>query len=159
MPTPSPVIIVGYDGSPSSRAALRLALDRLGSGKLFLVHGYHAPAEFWGAEHHDRLVEAALDRGEAVLAEAATVEPRLAGAEHELELIAGRPADVIIAVAETRGADEIIVGTRGFGPVRGVLGSVAHALLRDAACPLTAVPDAAVERLTARAGEDRISTP
>ncbi len=153
MSTP-PVIVVGYDGSASSRAALRLALDRLGDGKLFLVHGYHAPAGVRAADERDRLLEDALERGEALLAEAATVDPRLTVADHELELIAGRPAGVIATVAETRNADEIIVGTRGFGPVRGALGSVAHALLRDAACPLTVVPDAAVERLTARASDD-----
>lgn len=79
------MIVVGYDGSPSSRAALRLGLDRLGSDKLFLVHASPAAAELWGAQQHDRLLEAALDRGEALLAEAARVEPRLTDADHELD--------------------------------------------------------------------------
>ena len=35
-------------------------------------------------------------------------------------------------MANVRDADEIIVGTRGFGRIRGALGSVAHALLHDA---------------------------
>ncbi len=42
----SPCIVVGYDGSPSSCAALKLAVDRVGTGKIFLVHGYDAPADF-----------------------------------------------------------------------------------------------------------------
>jgi nucleotide-binding universal stress UspA family protein len=54
---------------------------------------------------------------------------------------------VIVTVAEIRQADEIIVGTRGFGPLRGALGSVAHTLLHDAPCPVTVIPPAAVERL------------
>jgi nucleotide-binding universal stress UspA family protein len=145
---PSPCIVVGYDGSPSSRAALRLAVDRVGSGKLFLVHGYAAPADFWGPEHHDQLLDAALTRGEELLNRvAADVDGRLAHIDHELELIAGRPSEVIATVAETRSADEIIVGTRGFGPLRGALGSVAHALLHAATCPVTVIPDAALERL------------
>ena len=41
----SPCIVVGYDGSPSSCAALKLAVDRVGTGKIFLVHGYDAPAD------------------------------------------------------------------------------------------------------------------
>lgn len=142
-------IVVGYDGSPSSRAALRLAIDRDGGGKIFLVHGYHAPADYWGGEHYDQLLHAALRRGEEVLKCASEVEPRLAGVDHELELIAGRPADVIATVARTRAANEIIVGTRGFGPLRGALGSVAHALLHEAECPVTVIPEAALERLGA----------
>jgi nucleotide-binding universal stress UspA family protein len=145
---PSPCIVVGYDGSPSSRAALRLAVERTGAGKLFLVHAYDAPPDYWGTEHHDALLNMALTRGERLLAQASELEPRLAGVTHELELIAGRPADVIATVAETRAADEIIVGTRGFGPLRGLLGSVAHGLLHQAMCPVTVIPDAALDRLT-----------
>jgi nucleotide-binding universal stress UspA family protein len=32
-------------------------------------------------------------------------------------------------VANVRGADEIVIGTRGFGRVRALLGSVAHELI------------------------------
>jgi nucleotide-binding universal stress UspA family protein len=65
----------------------------------------------------------------------ADADRRLAGVNYETELIAGRPAEVIAGVANARGADSIIVGTRGFGRVRAVLGSVAHELLHEAACP------------------------
>lgn len=151
-PRPAPCIVVGYDGSASAKVALRLAVDRVGDGKLFLVHGYDAPAHFRGAEAYDQHLNVALAQGERLLGEAAAVDPRLERVDHELELIAGRPAAVIVNVAEARRADEIIVGTRGFGPLRGALGSVAHALLREAACPLTVVPDAAVKRLAATPG-------
>lgn len=149
---PSPCIVVGYDGSGSSRAALRLALNRVGAGKIFLVHGYHAPGDYWGSEHYEALLNAALERGEKLLAQATEIEPRLADVDHELELIAGRPAGVIATVAKTRNADEIIIGTRGFGPLRGALGSVAHALLHEASCPVTVIPDAALQRSDAAAG-------
>jgi nucleotide-binding universal stress UspA family protein len=43
----------------------------------------------------------------------------------ESELIGGPPAKAIAGVANARGADEIVVGTRGFGRVRALLGSVA----------------------------------
>lgn len=148
---PSPCIAVGYDGSPSSRAALRLAVERGRGRKLFIVHGYDAPADFWGSEHYDAALNAALTRGEQLLARAESeLEDYSADVEHELELIPGRPADVIANVAEARAVDEIIIGTRGYGPLRGIaLGSVAHALLHQAACPVTVIPDAAVQRLAA----------
>ena len=148
-PSNPPCIVVGYDGSPPARAALQLALDRIGDGKLFLVHAYEAPGDFWGSEHYQELLDRALQRGRSVLDRVAIEgDPRIADADHELELIAGRPAEVIAAVAEARGADEIIIGTRGFGRVRAVIGSVAHELLHEAACPLTVIPEAALARMT-----------
>jgi nucleotide-binding universal stress UspA family protein len=139
-----PCIVVGYDGSEPARAALRLALDRVGDGKLFVVHGYDAPGDYWGSEQYDALLNVALTRGERVLEEVTRVEPRLTEVDHELELIPGRPAEVIANVAATRHADEIIVGTRGFGRLRAVLGSVAHELLHEAPCPVTAIPESAL---------------
>jgi nucleotide-binding universal stress UspA family protein len=143
-PQPPPRIVVGYDGSAASQAALRLAAARAGAGKVFVVHGYDAPADYWGGVHYDALLHAALDRGERILEQATAAVPELAGVEHELELIAGHPAEVIANVAAVRDADEIIVGTRGFGRIRGALGSVAHALLHEARCPVTVIPTAAV---------------
>jgi nucleotide-binding universal stress UspA family protein len=62
------------------------------------------------------------------------------------ELIGGSAAKAIADVANVRGADEIVIGTRGFGRVRALLGSVAHELIHLADCPVTAIP----ERLVAR---------
>lgn len=143
----SPIIVVGYDDSEPARAALRLAVDRIGDGKLYIVHGYSAPADYWGGVQYDALTHAALTRGEWVLEQASDVEPRLASVDFETELIPGRPAEVIATVAETRDADEIIIGTRGFGRLRGAFGSVAHAVLHEATCPVTVIPDAALPHL------------
>ena len=146
-PQHSPTIVVGYDGSAAARAALRLAAARVGGGKVFVVYGYDAPADYWGDEHYEALLHAALDRGERTLEQATTAVPELADVGHEMELIAGHPAEVIANVAATRDADEIIVGTRGFGRIRGALGSVAHALLHQAPCPVTVIPTAALPTL------------
>ena len=46
-----------------------------------------------------------------------------------------------------READEIVVGSRGLGRIRGALGSVSQELLREAARPVLVVgPDAAAVR-------------
>jgi nucleotide-binding universal stress UspA family protein len=149
----APTIVVAYDSSPAARAALSLAVERAHGGKLFIVHVYGAPKDFWGAQHYQEVLDRALQRGEDLLEAVATVEPRLTEVEFETELIAGTPAEVVAEVAEVRGADEIIVGTRGFGPLRAVVGSVAHGLLHLAPCPVTVIP----ERAVAGAGSARAS--
>jgi nucleotide-binding universal stress UspA family protein len=149
---PTPIIVVGYDGSPPAKAALRLAARRVGGGTVFVVHGYDAPADYWGVQHAQTVLHAALDRGERLLAEATDAVPELAAVHHVTELIGDHPVNAIASVATVRGADEIILGTRGFGRFRGALGSVAHALLHEAQCPVTVIP-AGSQAARAEAGE------
>lgn len=140
----TPVIVVAYDGSAAARAALRRGVERARGGKLFIVHVYDAPKAFWGPQHHQDVLERALSRGEDLLGDVRDAEPGLADIEYETELIPGDPAEVVANVAEVRGAHEIILGTRGFGPARAVLGSVAHGLLHLAPCAVTVIPERAV---------------
>lgn len=65
-------------------------------------------------------------------------------AELETSLLEGPPARAIVAAADARDADEIVPGSRGFGPVRGVLGSVSHAVLHETDRVVVIVPDDAV---------------
>src|SRR5262245_47821304 len=113
---PRPVVVVGFDGSPASHAALSRAIDRVGpGGKLYLVHAWEVP--------HQPHVDRALTEAEAVVEQAAAAHPGLRGIEWESEMVGGPAARAIADVATVRGADEIYVGTRGFGRVRAVLGS------------------------------------
>ena len=134
---PHPVIVVGFDGSPASHVALSRAIQRVGTaGKLYLVHAW-------------------TDRPDvdpdAVVQQAESGHPGLKGIRWETELIAGPAAKAIADVAEVRGADEIILGTRGFGRVRALLGSVAHELIHLAECPVTVIPERMVETGAAKA--------
>ena len=142
--TTGPTIVVAYDGSAAARAALSRAVDRVSGGKVFVVHAYSTPADYWGGDHYQEMLDRALERGENLLNTLLDAEPRLADVDHETELIPGTPAEVIANVAEVRHADEIIVGTRGFGPIRAMLGSVAHGLLHIAPCAVTVIPERAV---------------
>jgi nucleotide-binding universal stress UspA family protein len=152
-PTEARTIVVGYDGSPAARAALARAAERAGEdGRVYLVHAYHAPADWLGHPNYQRLLDAELDRARG-LVERVTDESGadLHGVSLEVEIVGDHPALAIASVASAREADEIIVGTRGFGRGRALLGSVAHELIHLAECPVTVIPERAVEHMAEHA--------
>jgi nucleotide-binding universal stress UspA family protein len=146
---PSPRIVVGYDGSPASRNALARAAERAGDGgKVYVVHAYTLPHDWIGTPDYQLLLDSVLDRAQACVK---PLDEDLQGINWEAEVIADRPATAIAGVATARDADEIIIGTRGYGRARALLGSVAHELIHLAECPVTVIPERAVERAEERA--------
>lgn len=142
-----PIVVVGFDASPPSHVALSRAIRRVGTtGKLYLVHAWQVPEAWRGRGNYQPFVDRAMETADAVLESAKTAHPGLADVTWESELIGGPPARSIADVAKVRGADEIIIGTRGFGRMRALLGSVAHELIHLADCPVTVIPERLVER-------------
>ena len=109
-----------------------------------MVHAYELPPDFLGWPNYDHLLSERRDRGEALLRDLPLDAEPLAGPEYETELIGGPPAHAIANVARVRGADEIVVGARGLGRMRAVLGSVSDELLHLADRPVVVIPTAAV---------------
>jgi nucleotide-binding universal stress UspA family protein len=100
-----------------------------------LVTSLMAPAVPTEAEHErERQGQLATERAVASLPEAASAEARL---------VFGNP--VLVLDLEARDdLDLLLLGSRGFGPVRSVLlGSVSAELVRQAPCPLLVVPRSA----------------
>jgi nucleotide-binding universal stress UspA family protein len=149
----SPRIVVGYDGSAASRAAIARAVRRAGdTGKVYLVHAYSLPNDWLGIPDYQRLLDIELNRARDLigrLEEESGVD--LSATNWETEVIGAAPAKAIADVAAARDADEIILGTRGHGRARALLGSVAHELIHLAACPVTVIPERAVAGIDARA--------
>ena len=101
-----------------------------------------------GRPDYQLFLDATLDRAQACVK---PLDEDLQGVDWEAEVFADRPAHAIAGVAAAREADEIIIGTRGFGRARALLGSVAHELIHLAECPVTVIPERAVERAEKRA--------
>jgi nucleotide-binding universal stress UspA family protein len=144
---PTPTIVVGYDGSDPARAALVFAARQAGPrGRLFVVHAYELPPDFafLGSPYYDHLLSERRDRGEVLLRDLSLQDELLAGLEYETQLIGGPPAESIADVARVHHADAIVVGARGLGRVRALLGSVSHELLHIADCPVVVIPAAAI---------------
>ena len=84
--------------------------------------------------HHE-----AIDESETALA-AAEEAAKEAGVAYALERISGEAVDTIVAVADAKDADLIVVGSRGLGPVKAaLLGSVSRGVLDDAQRPVLIV--------------------
>jgi nucleotide-binding universal stress UspA family protein len=141
-----PVIVVGYDGSATSRAAVEHAARQAGRrGKVYVVHSYGPPPDWLGFPYYQRVLDDHRARGEATLDALAMNDDPLLDTNFETELVDAPPAEAIAAVAETRGAEEIVIGSRGLGRVRSALGSVSQEVLHRATVPVVVIPPAADE--------------
>jgi nucleotide-binding universal stress UspA family protein len=139
--TKDPVIVVGYDGSPASRAAVDHAARQAGRhGKVYVVHSYGLPPEWLGYPNYQHVLDDHRSRGEVVLDRLPMADDPLLGTSFETELLGGPAADGIINVAETRGADEIVLGSRGLSRVYSALGSVSQEVLHRATVPVVVMP-------------------
>ncbi|MEV5705007.1 universal stress protein [Actinoallomurus sp. NPDC052274] len=137
-------VVVGVDGSAVGEPAVGFAFEEaaLRKARLRALHVWSHPASRGPgdmqplvydpqivAEEELRLVETSL----------ATWQDKFPEVEVVFDVEHGRPAR-ILAGASAR-ADLLVVGTRGRGGFSGLLlGSVSHALLHRAHCPLAVVP-------------------
>lgn len=138
-----PVIVVGYDGSATARAAVDFAAQRVGKeGKLFVVHAYGPPPDWLGFPNYQRILQDHQARGRAALDGLTMGDDPLLETDFETELLDSPPAEAIVRVAETRDADEIVIGSRGLSRARAALGSVSHDVLHRAHVPVVVIPAA-----------------
>ena len=136
-------VVVGYDGSEPARAALSYAARRsCQGGRIVAVHAFAPVPDWLGSPNYQQALDAYQDHGRELL-QSLEDEHEL-DAELETSLLEGPPARAIVAAADARDADEIVVGSRGFGPMRGVLGSVSHAVLHEADRVVVVIPADAV---------------
>lgn len=136
-------VVVGVDGSPGAREALRCAFEeaRLRGTGVRVVAAWHLPAAAYAGgygpgdaqlyneleEEARRYVTAALDDVDVTDVETNTVVRE------------GNPASVLLE--EAHDADLLVVGSRGLGGFRGLLlGSVGQQCAHHAPCPLMIVP-------------------
>lgn len=144
--TTSRTIVAGYDGSHAARAAVEYAIGRAGpDGRVVLVHAYGVPADYVGASYYTAMVEDASQYAADVLDGLERDCERLAEVTYERDVSVGSAAVAIIRAADAHAADEIVIGSRGVGRVRALLGSVAHDVLHRAQCPVIVIPERMVD--------------
>ncbi|HET9171261.1 MAG TPA: universal stress protein [Actinospica sp.] len=132
----TPFIVVGVDGSASSRDALRWAARqaRLTGAELHAVCAWDFPATYgWAPDYSDvDLAAQARKDLDATIAEVLGAAPAVVRVER------GHPAAVL--VDSSLGADLLVVGSRGHGAFAGMLlGSVSQHCAQHALCPVLIV--------------------
>jgi nucleotide-binding universal stress UspA family protein len=136
-------IVVGYDGSVEAKAALVGArtIARVRRARLRLVEVLDAmwlgtPALMQGPGYI-RTPDDTEERARRYLGEvASTFAPDV---PVEPVVVVGAPEQVL--ADESKSADLVVVGSRGYGPHRAVLlGSVSGRLVRESASPVLVVP-------------------
>ena len=132
-------IVVGYDGSDPSRAALERAIE-LGRALSYRVHVVTAyDVHRVGGEVAD-YADALRERTQR-LAALANDQAAGLGAEIETEIVEQAPAAALIDVADRIDARMIVIGSRGESPLKGALvGATPHKLLQVADRPVLVVP-------------------
>lgn len=135
-------IVVGVDGSPSSIKALRWAIRQaeLTGAEVQAVTAWSYPNGYGWAPIGDGAVDFEGDAGK-VLAEAlAEVSGMAPGVVIKSSVAEGHAADVLIRAA--KGADLLVVGSRGHGGLAGMLlGSVGQHCVEHAPCPVLVLRD------------------
>jgi nucleotide-binding universal stress UspA family protein len=132
-------IIVGYDGSDSSKSAMSHALDFAKSlgDSVVIVFGA-APGGYGGGEvpEQRRAVE---EFGRKVTQEAVEMA-NSAKVEQTVEMVNEHPHEALIDIAEKHGARMIVVGSHGEGPIKGaIVGSTAYKLVQLSKVPVLVV--------------------
>jgi nucleotide-binding universal stress UspA family protein len=137
-------VLIATDGSDSGHQAVEFGLDLAAeqNARAFIVHvtpvvdvmpyanfGYIAPTLPHEFDEHDReLLQEALELAAEKCVAAETT------------LLKGRPADEIVAFADSIGADLIVVGSRGHGAIASaVIGSVSRDVLHESRRPVLIV--------------------
>lgn len=118
-------IVVGFDESPSSRAAVIEASNwvKKHGGQLFLVHSVFFDTEEFGIAPEQ--LEKRLKIGEKICVEAKETITKEFGIDAHYVLCEGEPPEVLADVAQGKKADLIMLGTYGRkGLNRLLMGSV-----------------------------------
>jgi nucleotide-binding universal stress UspA family protein len=139
-------VLVGFDGSPLSRAALEHAVSTHPDATLTVLNvvdpvGVVYESETRGLPEAATWYDRELERSEGLLEEAAALVGRRAP-ERDLTTATevGPPARTILEYVDSHGVDHVVVGSHGrTGGSRLVFGSVAETVIRRSPVPVTVV--------------------
>ena len=139
-------ILVATDGSPSAQEAVDVGLELAKEQGADVTFVHVAPPDEYrggkGSSGHPLTHTEPVDESETALKAAAEVAEE-AGVSYALERVSGDTVESIVALADAKNADLIVLGSRGRNTLASaLLGSVSHGVLRHASRPVLVVKSA-----------------
>lgn len=135
-------LLLAVDGSKHALHAAKVAGDMaraMNAERLRIVVAFAPIPSYLGEPNMQAAIDARLSEADEILKAALRVVGKIPGEIHT-ELIEGSAAEAIIDVAETRESDLIVMGSRGWGTLAGLLvGSTSKKVVDHAPCPVLIV--------------------
>lgn len=142
-------VLVALDGSKNSIEALHWAIKMVSGAEKAEIVAVNAQPSFQTVhskrlfsqndlrEYQELLFEESVAEGQAIL--------NAQDIPYTLELLVGDPKQCIVdRVQESQKTDNpidmIVMGSRGLGPIRSVLGGVSYGVIQAGICPVTIIP-------------------
>jgi maltose/moltooligosaccharide transporter len=143
-------VVVGSDGSPSALYAVARAQEvaAAAEARVIVVSAYEQGSSF---DHHDPVNGRTLLYGQDGARAAMSKSIRELNSDRirdiEQVVVAAKPAEALLRVAEGSPASLVVVGNRGLGAEEGeVLGSVPAEVVRNAHCDVLVVQTSALHQ-------------
>ena len=143
--------LVAIDGSEGSDAAIDEALELAAEASARVTFAFvrKPPSSLLGYPYYERLVRNELATARDAL-ETASSKAQSAGIEFGCETLEGNAIDEIASLADSRGVDLIVMGSRGRGAFAGaLLGSVSSGVVQHADVPVLVAKDRSGRQLAA----------
>jgi len=143
--------LVAIDGSEGSDLAIDEALElaQAVGAQVTFAFVRKPPSSLLGSPYYERLLCTELGKARATL-DAARRRALEAQVAMRSEIVEGDPVDEILSLADNRGVDLIVMGSRGRGALAGaLLGSVSSDVLQHANVPVLVAKERAGRRLVA----------
>lgn len=151
------MILIGYDGSADSQAAIERAAKLMPGQSATVLTVWEpfndimaragAAMAYWPDQRSLDEIDAASERNALARAEHGAELAKAAGLRPQVRIgMRGETvAETILVAADDVGADVIVLGTRGLSGLKSLLmGSVSHAVLQHADRPVMIVPCAEI---------------
>jgi nucleotide-binding universal stress UspA family protein len=148
----APTVLIATDGTPSSRAAVEkgLSIARDLGARVTFVSVFRPPWEALGEPFYQRSLLKRLAASREALDEAKVAAQALSS-DADYEIVEGKPANAIAAMAAARDADLVVVGSRDLtNPT--LRSSVSRALVGQCDCAVLVAKDGGRSEPQANAG-------
>jgi len=159
-PTGGGFLLVGFDGSHDAATAIAVGARLMPDRPVRVAHLWSSPDagsvtyrrlahRAWTNEHLERLAREEAADSAGIVADGGVALARAAGWTAEPFVRGAREGFDLVAVAEELRPTAIVVGSRGLGGVRGLLGSVSEVVVNRSSVPVLVVPPLLAEERAA----------